>query len=975
MRRHNFTAWSAKLFLTSVKASLLLLLPCMAMAQSQVTEDEGEFEDVLEEVVVTGYRQSLSSARDIKRESKGIVDAVVAEDIGKLPDQNIAEALQRIPGLSITRDNGEGSQVSVRGVAPNLNRISVNGKTLTSDGDDQAVGFEAFSAGLLDRIDVIKSPSANMVEGSLGGSVMLKTKKPLDLKQRKIVVTAQAQYNDLSKETDPKGAFNYFDQYRDGTVGLGMSLTYEKRSLRQDGFEVFGYDMPVSLTGASNRKINTKAKDDDGNSLYDPETGTLLCTDLECHPDRFLPDGTDLGPYGAHAMRAPNHRLFLDERERLGASFTLDFMPSDTTRLVFDFTYSTYEVTRERYQFSTGFQNKRIEPDSVVIGDNNTIVSMDAIALKKGKLDGGKLPGMQSNNVWQWQNTDSAIYGALFEKKFERLNMQAMVGYTDTTRRTPENYRFSFNNAGYTFPMSYDLTQSPVPVWGVMENIPEDVELPGDDFMDPSFFGLQAVTALTDKTDDTELAGSLDFDMDINGGPFSRLYFGIRATDREKDRIADAPRFTKNADSPGDFTITMATDGVMAPFPANNWASEVPGDLIRSWMIADLKGTMEAFGMDGDDLYGSGLSDPDPLKSYVITEKTNAAYLMTDYEFANGRLIGDLGVRVVNTKSTSSGFFDDGSGVQARDFEVDYTETLPSLNARFAIKEDLFLRFAAARVMARPTFGEVAPRLTISMVNGRISGGNPLLRPLISDQLDLYLAYYWDGGMVAAGVFYKDIKDFIQKYTRITTFPDFEAGDGSCVIGGEGNDVDENGCLLFDVTQPMNGPNAKVKGFELNVNADFTFLPGILANTGIAANYTYNDSEATLLDPDTGETVPADFNLQGLSEHSYNVTLYYEDRKFDARLAYNYRSDYLMQAYGGQSNTNYHHDYDQLDFQAGYSINDRVKLTFQAVNLTNSWKWGYQGWYPYWPQEGGKDRAKFLNYDGTSYRLGVVFNF
>jgi TonB-dependent receptor len=480
-----------------------LLLPFATLAQDQVDDSYSEDEGVLEEVVVTGYRASLESARDIKRESKGIVDAVVAEDIGKLPDENIAEALQRIPGLAISRDNGEGSQVSIRGVAPNLNRIAVNGKTLTSSGDDQAVGLESFSAGLLDRVDVIKSPSANLVEGSLGGTVMLKTKRPLDMKNRKIVMTGQYQYNDLSEEYDPKGAFNYFDQYRDGTVGLGMSLTYEERSLRQDGFEIFGFDMPVSLTGDSRRKINTKAKDPDGVSLYDPATGMLLCTELECHPDRILPDGTDVGPYGAHAMRAPNHRLYLDDRERFGASFTLDFMPSDTSRLLFDFTYSTYDVYRERYQFSTGFQSKRIDPDSIVMGPNNTIVAMDSIALKKGNLDGGKIPGMQSNNVWQWQNTDSAIYGALWEKNFDRLNMRTMVGYTDTVRRTPKNFRFSFNNAGNTFPMSYDLTRSVVPVWGVMENVPGDVELPGEDFMDPSFFVIQAVTSITDVTDDT----------------------------------------------------------------------------------------------------------------------------------------------------------------------------------------------------------------------------------------------------------------------------------------------------------------------------------------------------------------------------------------------------------------------------------------------------------------------------------------
>jgi iron complex outermembrane receptor protein len=427
--------------------------------------------------------------------------------------------------------------------------------------------------------------------------------------------------------------------------------------------------------------------------------------------------------------------------------------------------------------------------------------------------------------------------------------------------------------------------------------------------------------------------------------------------------------------SPGDFTVTMADDGVMSPFPVSDWAADINADgLIRSWPIADLQGVMAAFGMDEEDLQGSPLSTPDPLKSFVITEKTSAAYLMSDISAFNGRLLGDVGVRVVKTETTSSGFYDAGDGLQANDFKTDYTETLPALNLRFAIREDLILRFAAARVMARPTMGEVAPKLTFSDVNDRIRGGNPYLKPYISDQFDLYLAYYWDGGMIAGGVFHKDITDFIQKYTKTDIYPD-PMNPGQCIPGDEEDDVDENGCKLWDITQPLNGPKAELKGFEINAHADFTFLPGFLTNMGIAANYTYNDSEATLLNPDTGETVDADFNLPGLSETSYNVTLYYETKKFDARISYNYRDDYLQQAFGGQNNTNYHHDYDQLDFQMGYNFTNRLRATFQAVNMTNSWKYGYQGWFPQWPQSGDTSRLKFLNYDGRSYRLGVTVNF
>jgi TonB-dependent receptor len=195
-----------QLALSALLAAILFGTAPVAFAQQDATTATSD-DEAIEELIVTGYRESLRGARDIKKNSKGIVDAILAEDIGKMPDENVAEALSRIPGLAITRDNGEGSQVSIRGIAPNLNRVAINGKTMTSSGDDQAVGFEAFSSGLLDKVEVIKSPSANMVEGSLGATVLLKTKMPLDLKSRKLVGTAQSEYNEKSDSYDPKASF------------------------------------------------------------------------------------------------------------------------------------------------------------------------------------------------------------------------------------------------------------------------------------------------------------------------------------------------------------------------------------------------------------------------------------------------------------------------------------------------------------------------------------------------------------------------------------------------------------------------------------------------------------------------------------------------------------------------------------------------------------------------------------------------
>jgi TonB-dependent receptor len=962
----------------AVITGLAICLGAAASTSAFAQEGASASDDVLEEIVVRGYRDSQAAARDIKRNSKNIVDAIVAEDIGKMPDENVAEALQRIPGLTITRDTGEGSQVSIRGAAPNLNRIAVNGKTLTSDGDDQAVGFEMFSAGLLDKVEVVKSPSAYMVEGSLGGTVLLKTKRPLDVKGRKVVVAAQNVYSDMSDSWDPKASVNYYDQFLDGKFGIATSLTYETKTLRQDGVDIFQWTQPISVTGDQRGRISTNAEDSNGDPLYDRDTGTLLCSEAtgECHPDRILPDGTDLGPYGAHGMRAPNHRLFLEDRERRGGNLTLDFWPDESLRVVLDATYSEYEVYKERYQFSPGLQNSRIEPDSIVMGPNNTIMQGVHVMYQNGQLRGNRMPGLSSNNVWQWQETSSAIYGLRLEKNLDSLRFSIGTGYTDTKRRTPEQYRFTFavgNND--RMPIFYDLTQGDVPVWGVWDDLPEGVDMPNDgDLTLPDIYRINAVTSFTDVTDDTEKFFELDFDWDLDWGPITTMYFGGRYTKRIKDRNADAPRFTSGSGSDGDFSMTLGTEGVLQAFPYDDWLSDTGGDLVRSWPLADLDGALSAFGMTREELQGDPLSNPDPLKSYVITEETSAAYLMVDYDFADGRVVGDIGARVVKTDALSSGYFNSGSGPEVGEFPNSYTETLPSMNLRYAITENLLMHFAAGRVMARPTFGEVAPRLTISEVNQNVKGGNPYLRPYVADQVDLALGYYWDKvGMISLGVFYKDITDYIMRTTFEDIYPDPDSPTGDCLMVG--GDVDENGCTLFLITVPRNQDKATLKGFEFIVARDFDFLPGILANTGISANYTYNDSDAETINPNTGEVLDSQLPLPGLSEDAYNVTLYYEDDRLDMRFSYNYRSDYLATAFAGQNNTNYVHDYDQLDFSAGYQITDTIKLTFQGVNLQNSKKWGYAGWAPWWPQSGDTTRTKFLNRDGAHYRIGLTASF
>ncbi|WOH39520.1 TonB-dependent receptor [Thalassotalea fonticola] len=938
--------------------SSMLMLSNAAFAAEEINANDAASEEV-EVIEVTGFRASEQQSRDIKKEAVGVVDAIIAEDIGKMPDDNVAEALQRVTGISITRANGEGSQVSVRGMAPNLNRIVVNGKTLTSAGDDQAVGLEAFSSGLLERVEVFKTPGASMVEGSLGATISLKTRRALDAKKRKIVVSANAGYSDLSEEVDPKLQLNYIDQFFDNKFGFAGNLNYEKRRNRQDGMEVFGYIMPTSVTGGKKGAPGT---------ITDPEEGVIRSLP-EGHPDRFF-NGEDLGPFGAARPNNFNFRQYQQERERIGGSASFEYRPNDSTEFVFDIGASTYDVEQDRYQFSLG--PNYINPDTMILNDNNTVVYGDGyLTDENGIPNPDDMGNMVSNNAWSTKEETNYIVGLDASKNFDRLSISGSIGYSYTELETPESFRLSFNtsHAGVRTPYSFDSRLGDMPSILFGE---EDAHL------EPSRYTIQAVTSSTDMTEDDEISAKFDLDYDLDFHWIQTLEFGVRATKRNKDRISDAPRFTSSAEGVNQYNwnMTLADDGVQGDFPVNDFYDGVSGNTIHSWPIANLDASLAGFGITKEELQNSELSDPNKLNGYNIEEQTQAAYIMANFENDSGSLVGNVGVRFVHTDTTSTGGVKEGDEIVITDFENDYDNVLPSLNLRYSFTDETILRFAAGRVMARPSFGEIAPRLSISSsdATGKIKGGNPYLDPYLSDQVDLSLEYYMgDSGMVSLGLFYKDIEDYILKTTVVSPYYD---SSGECYLGGDGSDVDEDGCKLFEITRPINGPSSEVVGAEVNVYRDLDFLPSFWSNFSIKFNYTYNDSTAEIVDPNTGEVVEGtEFPLEGLSEHTTNATLAYETHDFGIRLSHNYRSEYLNSAFGSQNNAQYVDDYQQFDLSGSYKINDSIKVVIKAVNITDEEKTAYFDQLPYWEQIGSTERLKYYNTNGRRYSIGVTASF
>ncbi len=971
-------------------ACRLALLSCGVLLPSGLVlaqEDVQEKDDV-EVIEIQGYRMSEQKARDIKRNATGVVDAIIAEDIGKMPDENIAEALQRMTGISISRDQGEGSTISVRGIEPDLNRISINGKTLTSTGDAQGVGLEAFSAGLLERVEVFKTQSASMVEGSLGGGVNLKTRRALDQKSRKFVVAGSGVYSDRADIWNPKVSVNYIDQSESRKFGIASSVTYEKRTLRQDGYINEGYFLP---TDTSNGKI-VKA-----NQLNtDAELGPLFSLP-EGSPHRIL-NGVDYGPYGVARPKNFKFNLAQSERERIGGSLSLEYRPSPDTEIVFDATYSQFNVISESHKLGTNLIN--LEPTTMVVNENNTVVAAGSYLLQNGEIKNNSQGKFSSTGAWTEQQNDTYVVGLDFNHQFDFMKFESSIGYSRAERFTPLSYRFAYqnNNREDDFLLyGFDMTQG---------DVVSIVQVGEGNPLAPDAFKLNAITSSTDLTVDDELAANIDLDLYTGMDFFHTVEVGVRAAKRTKDRASDQPRFNANtAEESGetdiDFNVTLDVAG--KEFLVDDFLEGASGNTITSWPIPDLDASFAGIGVTPEYLQQSDLSDPDPARSYEIEELTGAAYIQANFNSEDDAWAGNIGVRFVTTETESVGAIqktvntDDGNETvyELTTWENDYSNILPSLNVRYTVSEDVVARFGVGRAMSRPSMNNLAPRLTVSFVNDTVRSGNPNLKPLVADYGDLSIEYYMGKkGMIAGGLFAKRINNYTQK----TIFEDILNYGGVCegqeTEWSEGflaetyrdpNDLsvvlDQDpaahipgaaGCLLFQINRPENGASADIHGAEFTFFRDLDFLPGFLENLSVKFNYTFSDSETQIIDPETGDGVEdASFTLPGLSRHTYNSTLSYETKGFNVRLSHNYRTRNVERVFGPNQNVVYVDPYGQLDLSAGFSLTDSIKASVQVVNLTDSIKTKFLDNRPYWPQQFSTERVHDWKADGRRIRIGI----
>jgi TonB-dependent receptor len=922
-------------------ASALVLC---AAAPSAVFAQDTIKDTTVEEVVVTGQRASIQSSQKIKQNAEQLVDSITATDIGALPDRSVTEALQRVTGVTIGRTSDgrdadrlsvEGSGVQVRGLS--WVRGELNGRDNFSAKSGRSLSFEDIPPELMASVDVYKNPSADIIEGGLGGTVNLRTRLPFDSKKRIIAYSIDGSYGDLAKEWKPSGSLLYSDRWDTpiGELGFLVDVSDSKLKSRTDTISVDPYYARTDLVP--------------GKTVYVP------------------------GGFG--------YRSLDFDRERKGIAGAVQWRPNDQWDASLQFLRSSASQasTEHAVGFNPGSSNGPAAGTSFTYDNSGHFL--------KGTLAGS--PGgtsLGSSTIdTRYAERSSVTSDYAFNVKYnpnDKWSFSADVQHVYAKTKTVD---FTLFNAlsGDASPASLDVTGD-TPVITMNNNAAYT--------SNPASYYLMAAMDHHDRNEAREWAERLDGAYTFDDGSWLKSFrFGVRntfkaATTRETNYnwagVApswSAPSIDKLPEYQGHYGLytfdnffrgdvqlpaTFVMPGEELVQDYGKWAPVI------AQMSTKYGGWWAQFNQNYDGFTGGGGNGGVNRQK----EKTQAVYglLRFGHDVTIGgedrELDGNIGLRVVKTKTEARGlqlFNPAGSPtVPADDLKFangarsdfiggrDYTNVLPSLNVRLKLSPDLFIRFAAAKSIVRPDLVQMEPIFAISQTVGyqptsgatcansvptgvqancvykyTATSGNPDLKPVRSTQFDASVEWYFaPTGSLTAAVFHKDIYDFVTNGTQNATFTN-------------------NGVTrTVEVTQPYNGGHGTVKGFEVGYNQYYDFLPGLFKGLGAQANFTYIDSKgarnAAVNPYDTTQlanVATGELPLEGMSKTSYNIAALYDLGKVSARLAYNWRERYLLTTTAANINIPaWYDDYGQLDASIFYSFSEQLKIGVQAVNLTNT---------------------------------------
>ncbi|QJR04627.1 TonB-dependent receptor [Sphingobium yanoikuyae] len=932
-----------------IALAVAMMAGAPALAQDQAPQAQPDQENA--DIVVTGFRASLNSALSMKRQEAAAIDSIVAEDIGKFPDSNLAESMQRVPGIALQRgDGGEGRNISVRGLGPAFTRTRINGMEGTSQtgssdiygagNNGRSFDFNVFPTEIFSALSVRKTPSADVEEGSLGATVDLSAPKPMDQKEDFVLsMTARGVYNELSKEVDPRASLLVSKKFGDSGFGILGSVAYQKRHIREVGYSAVdilsantngGFCSPVGFAPQNPADNAAKGADALNCSTGNPRTSTSAA--YQAIYDLRRDDLPNTPGSGAFLPRIPRYLNSEQNQERIGGSLTLQFNPDDDTDISLDMLYSRFEVTRrDNYIAAISFARSAAnngQPMTSVrdieFDENGSLVQgvFDGVDVRsEGLVDHFVSTFKQANLNFRRRLNDSLELSGIvgFNRSIwdGKKRLQTFMDAIDT-----DGFSIDYSKGGTTPTLGFGIDVNDPASFNYAPGRADGTVLGGF-----SYQGKPSKNTTDNMTADINLKWTVSDAFSIKGGAQYRRsnFLSTFLRPYNADTVVRAlPAGTTLAD------ITTNITGV-----DKLWGHGAPS----SWAAIDPEKWADTFGFD-DVRYcgvecGGGRSR--------VREEVMSSYLMANFDLSDAigfGIRGDVGVRYVKTDMLSSGYIavaqassPTGLTGQFAAASNSYDDWLPSANIVVEPVENVLVRFSGAKVMARPELGLLTPTSGVNPVTRVGNVNNPFLDPIRANTFDVAVEWYFrPGSLLSAAFFYKDIKSFIQNVN--SQIPFNQLGLPNALLENSNTLPDE----LFTVSQPFNTPGGKLKGIELNAQIPFTFLDGFFSNFGVLANYTHVTSKIDyiLASVNGVPTVTTTADLVGLSPNTASGTLYYEDDKFSIRTTGNFRDKFIRgipaspgSDLQGNAKTFY------MDASASYNVTDRLKIIVEAQNLTD----------------------------------------
>ncbi|MGE8219668.1 MAG: TonB-dependent receptor [Stenotrophomonas acidaminiphila] len=899
------------------------IVTCLSFSAHAQEAGKKEATD-LDRVVVTGIRASLQQSLETKRNADAIVDVITAEDVGKFPATNVAEAMTIIPGVTIDRAYGQGEKVSILGTDPALNRTLLNGQSIASgdwnmsDFPTRTFNYSLLAPELVGKVEVFKSPEARIDEGSIGGTVIVSTRKPLDMPE-KVSLSGRVSYgrNDRVEKTDPNASAAFAWKNDAGSFGVIVSAQASKESIRRDGIESYGIvrakDYIAGVGGAPGSVTNLppdwSKPPVNGVQPTLPATCTGTCAEtLYANPNAVGPNSTS-----AH--------FFEQQRERKTYSLALQFKPVEQMNielnaLKIDANFDHMAQSMFTHQGNTWNSLKTL----------SDITVKDGLITSASHKNGLVVFDLQNRRA----NVESSTYDVKLDWNDERWFASTHIGRTKADGGPKQVFGEFLARTDYTWSIA-DAPGNPGSVTFTGSNPflnPDQFQMDGGWGGDPSKPGWNTGWGgnLVEKpTVDKETYGQVDFGIKLDS-PVYLVRFGYKQRKHETSQVqqgiglaavatygdAKASQFDPR-ELPGNYLNGFSGYGDLGKrFTIDGWklAEYISsGKWLAPWQTMPVVSPFSA--------------EEFARNNWSINEDIGAAYVQADFSF--DKLRGNVGVRYVRT-DLESGSYECNTGLAgctkpewsaeklAASYDPvvkknKYNNVLPNLNLVYDATESLVLRASVAKTIARPNYTDISSYLWLSDTALTGGGGNPNLKPYQSTNVDFSAEWYFsENAIVAGSIFYRDVADYILTESTPETHWN--------------QNQNKNDTYLVD--RPRNAGDAKIKGYSLAWQQNFGL------GFGIVANYTYSDGEAT-----GGRPLP--FN----SKNQFNISPFFENDTWTARVTYGWRDKYFTNVSAGRQLWTM--DYASLDASIAFRINENLSVGLEGMNLLDEQYHSYSG--------------------------------